>query len=139
MCVTSMDSFLRNSTKASPNWSSPNFPTKETGTPKRRTPTAMLNVEPPIRFSKVLLTPNPDPISAEIKSKRASPPTKTGERFLIERKPRLSQFLFCLHRLAASPQFIEHHCQDDDGPLDDQLPIEGDVHQCESIIEDSNN
>jgi len=47
--------------------------------------------------------------------------------------------LLSLRGLAACPQFIQHHRQDDDRSLDDQLPIEGDVHQRESIVEDGNN
>src|SRR5271166_705106 len=47
----------------------------------------MLKGEPPAHFSKVLLPPSPDPISVEIKSKRASPPTRTGARLLIGREP----------------------------------------------------
>src|SRR5271165_81582 len=48
---------------------------------------AMLKGEPPAHFTKVLLPPSPDPISVEIKSKRASPPTRTGARLLIGREP----------------------------------------------------
>ncbi|HXO98348.1 MAG TPA: hypothetical protein VN857_17290 [Chthoniobacterales bacterium] len=41
-----------------------------------------------------------------------------------------------LSGLTARAQFVEHHSQDDDRALDDQLPVKGDVHQCESIIQD---
>src|SRR5215469_6095080 len=43
----------------------------------------MLNGEPPALFSKRILPPSPDPTSVDIKSKRASPPTRTGEILLI--------------------------------------------------------
>src|SRR4029077_4621125 len=67
----------------SPNWSSPNFPTNATGVPSRRTPTAMLNGEPPARFSNAFVPPNPAPGLEEIRSESASPPTRTGDTLCI--------------------------------------------------------
>ena len=32
--------------------------------------------------------------------------------------------------LASRAQFVEQDCQDDHGALDDQLPVEGYIHQC---------
>ena len=43
-----------------------------------------------------------------------------------------------LSGLAARAQFVEHHSQNDDRSLDDQLPVEGDVHQGKPIVKDGN-
>ena len=47
-----------------------------------------------------------------------------------------SIFYLYLSSLTARAQFVEHHGQDDDCALDNQLPVKGDVHQRESIIKD---
>jgi hypothetical protein len=44
-----------------------------------------------------------------------------------------------LHGLTAGPQFIEGDGQDNDGSFDHQLPIEGDIHQSQPVIEYDNN
>ena len=37
--------------------------------------------------------------------------------------------------LTAGAEFIEHHGKYDDGALNNQLPVEGDVHERETVIE----
>ena len=45
--------------------------------------------------------------------------------FQLNRRP-----IAALSGLTARAQFVQHHGKDDDRALDDQLPVEGDVHQC---------
>src|ERR1700688_635362 len=41
-----------------------------------------------------------------------------------------------LSSLTACAQLVQHHGQDDDRALDDQLPVKRNVHQSQSIIQD---
>jgi hypothetical protein len=46
----------------------------------------------------------------------------------------LSIVCFYLSSLTARAQFVEHHGQDDDCALDNQLPVKGDVHPGDFFI-----
>jgi hypothetical protein len=64
--------------------------------------------------------------------------SKINLRASLAAKRLLSAHVISLHLtgLTARAQSVQHHRQDDDRTFDDQLPVKGDVHQCQSIVQD---